>query len=267
MVSVAVYAEGPTEWFVARKLWKGKILNGMGFFGHDERSPTEMFIGGGVDALLGRLVDPSGKKGILISPLADRILLMFDQENASNLEDDVKFKIEMHLQKLGIDFELRQHDDFTNVFTGEVHIEHRALPVAIHVADKEGPAKNKDFDGYIVELLQSHEGVSIVREMLNDKKVTKITALRKPEMAEVVHQIGGQNIPSLIEGESEEWHNKWPIKRSKTILYSHITAMQLCKSHVHFSEDVVEKSDEQCLRRVFAPLIAAWNALKKEDDV
>jgi len=260
VVSVAVYAEGPTAWFVARKLWKRKILSGMGFFGYSERSPKEMLIGGGVDTSLGRLVNPSGKKGILISPLSDRVLLMFDQEKASNLEDDVKFKIETHLQKLGIDFELRQHDDFPNVFMGEVHMKHGALPVAVHVADKEGPAKNKDFDGYIVELLQSQEGVSIVREMLNDRKVTRIAALRKPEMAEVVHQIGGQEIPSLME------YKKWSIERSKTMLYSHITALQLGKSHVHFSEEVVAKSAERELRNVFASLIAAWDTLKKEDD-
>lgn len=275
MVSVAVYAEGPTEWFVARKLWKRKILNGMDFLGAEERQPGDMIVGGGVDTFLKNLFSidhSSSERGVLIRDRTpfDRVLLMFDQEQMPNLEKDVKSKIEAHLRKIGIISNFDKADDeIPNVFTGKI----QTLPVAIHVADhdgktytkrpdgktyKKGPDLdgNRDFDGYIVELLQNLEkdpiGVSIVQRMLKE---------RHQEKVKVVHQIGNQKIPDLMK------EDQWPIERSKTILYSHITAMQIGKSHVHFSEKVVEKSDEDNLRTVFKSLIAAWDALKKEDDV
>lgn len=250
MVTVAVFAEGPTEWRVARKLFKKGILAGMGFIDLD-KGPTEgVIMGGQFDVILDKLLDPSGKKGILVNPPSDRILLMFDQEKLSNLEDDVISKIKERLQQHNISSDLsNQYDKYPNIFLWEIYMERGPLSVSVHVADKESPDGNKDFDGYVVDLLQRQGGVSIAEKMLKRNH---------REMAQVVHQIGGQDIPSLME------NKRWPINRSKTILYSHITAMQLGKSHVYFSESVVEKSDEQDLRIVFASLIAAWDALKKE---
>ncbi|PXF59759.1 MAG: hypothetical protein C4B59_10675 [Candidatus Methanogaster sp.] len=266
MVSVAVYAEGPTEWLVARKLWKRKILNGMGFLGAEERQPGDLIVGGGVDTFLKNLFSidrASSERGVLIRDRTpfDRVLLMFDQEQMPNLEKYVKSKIETHLREIGIVSNFDKADDeIPNVFTGNI----QTLPVAIHVANhdgmtyKKGPDLdgNRDFDGYIVELLQNLEddpiGVSIVQRMLKETHQEKV---------KVMHQIGNQKIPDLMKDD------QLPIKRSKTILYSHITAMQIGKSHVHFSEKVVEESDEDNLRTVFKSLIAAWDSLKREDDV
>jgi hypothetical protein len=39
-VNVAVYAEGPTEWLVARKLWTKGILNGMNYHRAEEKNPV-----------------------------------------------------------------------------------------------------------------------------------------------------------------------------------------------------------------------------------
>ena len=253
MVSVAVYAEGRTEWFVARQLCKRTILNGMDFIKHDQY-PGNMVIGGGVDAFLKKLVEPSGKKGIFISPHANKILLMFDQEQISDLGKDVKSRVEIYLKKYDINSNFHQHDKYSNVFIGTVDTDDVSLSVVVHVANKESPDGNKDFDGYIVELLQCLKGVPIVKNILDGN----ITALKKPDMAQVVCQIGGQDIPLLME------EKQWSIKRSKTILYSYITAMQIGKSHTIFSEKVVEKSDEEDLRNVFASLIAAWDSLKED---
>ena len=250
MVSVAVYAEGRTEWYVARKLWKKEILMGMEFA--DYKRPTKgLIMEGGLGVFLKRL-DPRDRTSILIDPpSSDKILVMFDQEQLR--KDDIVSKIKTRLQELKIRSEFYQHDGFPNVFIWKVQLESGLLPVVIHVADKKGPDPdgNRDFDGYIVELLQNQRDVSIVQRMLKE---------RHQEKAEVAHQIGEQKIPHLMK------KCEWPIKRSKIILYSHITAMQIGKSHTIFSEKVVKESDEEYLRDVFASLIAAWNALKKEGD-
>lgn len=251
MVSVAVYAEGPTEWNVACRLWKKGILGGMEFA--DYKRPTKgLIMEGGLGVFLKRL-DPCDRTSILIDPpSSDKILVMFDQEQLR--KDDIVSKIKTRLRELKIRSEFYQHDGFHNVFIWNVQLESGLLPVAVHVADKKGPDPdgNKDFDGYIVELLQNQRGVSIVQRMLKKKD---------QEKAEVAHKIGEERIPHLME------KCEWSIERSKTILYSHITAMQIGKSHVHFSEKVVEESDEDNLRTVFKSLIAAWDSLKREDDV
>lgn len=259
MVNVAVYAEGRTEWYVARKLWKMGILRGMEFA--DYKRPTKgLIMEGGLGVFLKRL-DPRDQTSILIDPpSSDKILVMFDQEQLR--KDHIVSEIEARLRELEIISKFYQCDGFPNVLAWEVQLESGMIPVVVHVADhtgkanKEGPDPdaNKDFDGYIVELLQNLEkdprGVSIVQRMLKE---------RHQEKAKVVHQIGNQKIPDLMKDD------QWPIKRSKTILYSHITAMQIGKSHTIFSEKVVEKSDKKYLYDTFKSLIAAWDALKKED--
>lgn len=252
MVRVAVYVEGHTEWHVMRTLYKNDILDGMDFIGVDKKTgkSTKKTIVGGVHKFPDALLDPDGKKGILLNPPSNRILLVFDQEKKNSLCDS-KSDIVTRLQEHKINFNFSQLADFPNVFIGVIYMKRRTLSVAIHVADKEGPDGNRDFDGYLVELLQSPGGVSIMEGMLNGED---------REKAEVVNYIGNRKIPDSME------ECEYPIKRSKTILYSHITAMQFGKSHTFFSEDVVDKSDKQDLENTFASLIAAWNALKKEND-
>lgn len=72
------------------------------------------------------------------------------------------------------------------------------------------------------------------------------------EVLVMSHKLCEKDIPLLIES------NNWPIHRSKTILYSYITALQIVKSQVWFCEMVI---DEQNLRTVFASSIAAWDEL------
>ncbi len=261
MVSVAVYAEGPTEWQVARKLWKRNILNGGEFIHHSDKYPEEMIIGE-VSSSLNKLVNANnnGKTGYLINPPTDRVLLMFDQEKMSS-PSEVKSRIEDHFGNFDIDFEIRQHNDFSNIFTGKISKEDGENLFAIHVSDKLfcSTDGNKDFDGYILELLNDELGRSIVQGLLTDRKLT-ISPLRRiiesnQDMTNTVHKLGGQEIPSLME------EKEWSIRRSKTIIYSYITALQIEKSHVWFCEKVIDKADEENLKRVFSSLIAAWDEL------
>lgn len=261
MVSVDVYVEGPTEWYVARKLYKKGVLS-EGKFLPDRDQP--MIIGDVVSSL-DKLVDPNneGKTGILINP-ANKILLMYDQEKLAT-PSVVISKIEDRLNEFDIDYNIQQHTEFTNVFIGKISIEERDNSFAIHVADKLfcRNDNNKDFDGYILELLKNENGLSIVKQILTDNKIIKISKLRKsienePDLAEKVKKLGEIDIPSLIESNSE---NKWQILRSKTFLYSYITALQIGKSHVWFCEKVIDKADDGNLRHIFSSLIAAWNEL------
>lgn len=261
MVGVAVYTEGPTEWYVTRKLWQRKILNELTFINHDSE-PGKMIIGE-VKSALKKLLngDTIEITGYLITPPSDRILLMFDQEKMSS-PSDVKDELEKHIQRFNPTFEFHPHNEFSNVFTGKLSIQENLISIAIHVAEKEFCLndRNKDFDGYILELLKNETGQSIIRQILTDNKIIKLSKLREiiendPDFAGIVHKLGEKDIPSLIES------NNWPILRSKTILYSYITALQIGKSHVWLCEKVIDKADEQNLRTVFASLIAAWDEL------
>lgn len=260
MVSVAVYVEGHTEWQVVRKLSQKRILSGGDFIHIDWKSPGEMRIGE-VGSSLNKLVnqDNNGKTGILITPPSDRILLMFDQEKMSS-PSDAKDELERHIQRFNHTFEFHPHNDFSNVFTGELSTQENSILIAIHVADNSFGLSdgNKDFDGYILELLKNETGHSIIQNILtNDLKISALRAKVEddPEMAQIVHQLGGQDIPLLMR------EKQWSVMRSKTILYSYITALQLGISHVWFCKNVVEKADEENLKRVFSSLIAAWDEL------
>jgi hypothetical protein len=262
MVSVAVYVEGPTEWQVARKLSQKRILSGGDFIHIDWPSPGKMKIGE-VGSSLKELVnqDNNGKTGILINPPSDRILLMFDQEKM-NSPSDAKDKLERHIQRFNHAFEFHQHNEFSNVFIGELSTQENSILIAIHVADNSFGLSdgNKDFDGYILELLKNETGHSIIQNILTND--LRISALRtkvehNPRITQIVHQLGEQDIPSLMN------EKDWSVMRSKTILYSYITALQLGISHVWFCKNVVEKADEDKLRLVFASLIAAWDELCK----
>lgn len=252
---MAVYAEGPTEWLVARKLWKKGIINGMNYYrGDKNENPGDLIIGGDLDRFLDRLIDPNKKTGILLHPLSNLILVMIDQESEPDIKKDIipkiKMRIKEHESEYNISYNVREHSKYPNVFIWNFEVKMKKFAIAMHIANKESYDTNKDFDGYIVELLHTQaDGIPIVEKILNNEY---------SNMANTVHKIGGECIPSLMEKYS------WPIKRSKTIVYSHITAMQIGKSHVHFSEKVVEKSDEGDLRNVFASLIAAWDFLKED---
>jgi hypothetical protein len=258
MVSVAVCVEGPTEWQVTRKLHEKGIISGGNFI--DTGNPSKMIIGD-VGSSLEKLINSDGQGGILIFPPADRILLLYDQEKMK-APSQIKYIIEKYINRFGIDLIIQQHAKFSNVFIGKFSIEDKEISVAIHVADKlfcqnDG---NKDFDGYILELLSNQQGYLIIQKILLEE--LRISALRSkvkenPDLVQMLHQLGEKDIPFLMENKD------WSIMRSKTILYSYITALQLGINHVWFCKYVVEKADERNLRTVFASLIAAWDELCK----
>lgn len=243
MVEIAVFVEGPTEWYTVHRLWKRGILKyaDLSVNPNDNRDVNKWIKS--INELAAFLKPPPYKN----------VLLLYDQEQEPDVSD-VPYKIADSARKAGLSLIFKSDETYANVFYASLN----ELNIALHVADKPGPDGNRDFDGYIIELLES-AGPEIVAELLNDNKVT-ISSLRNkyqhlPAKEKTVYLLGREDIPGLMN------ERGWGVQRSKTLLYSFITATQVNKSHVWFSEKVIEKAPEEKLRQVFAPLIAAWDAL------
>ncbi|MQL52304.1 hypothetical protein GFC01_08475 [Desulfofundulus thermobenzoicus] len=246
MVDIAVFAEGPTEWLAVRKLWKKGILKEANLLGSQKKKVDDWLKT--VDKLI-----VTKEEGILIDPPCSNILLLYDQEQESE-PGNVSQRIAKNAQKAGLSLIFTPIHPYGNIFLANGN----ELTVSLHVADRPGPDGNRDFDGYIIDLLES-AGPEIVADLLNDNKMT-ISSLRNkvqhlPAKEETVYLLGKEDIPELMN------ERGWGVQRSKTLLYSFITATQINKSHVWFSEKVIEKAPAEKLRLVFAPLIAAWDAL------
>ncbi|MBE3588486.1 MAG: hypothetical protein IMW93_08030 [Thermoanaerobacteraceae bacterium] len=246
MVDIAVFAEGPTEWLAVRKLWKKGILIEANLLGSQKKKLDDWL------KTVDRLI-VTKDEGFLIDPPCSNILLLYDQEQEPETSD-IPRKIANFAREAGLSLIFESHETYPNVFFASLN----ELNISLHVADKPGPDGNRDFDGYIIELLES-AGPEIVADLLNDNKVT-LSSLRNkvqhlPAKEETVYLLGREDIPGLMN------ERGWGVQRSKTLLYSFITATQINKSHVWFSEKVIEKAPEGKLRQVFAPLIAAWDTL------
>ncbi|MEW6423836.1 MAG: hypothetical protein AB1523_03680 [Bacillota bacterium] len=250
MVDIAVYCEGHTEWFVVYKLQKIGVLSSAYLLGSKEYEERKY-----IDKtwIKNSIKDLFKEPGILINPSYTNILLIYDQEKKPKA-NDIPQEITKKAQKKGLSLTF-ETDNFSNVFYAKVN----GSNISLFVSDKPGPDGNRDFDGYIVELLEC-AGPEIIANLLSDKDIMTISSLRKkvqhlPAKEETVYLLGREDIPGLMS------QRDWGVQRSKTLLYSIITAAQINKSHVLFSGDVVEKAPAEKLKQVFAPLIAAWDAL------
>lgn len=144
---IAVYAEGPTEWYVVRKLYKRGILSGANLMGHDKSE-----IGKWLKGL-------DGLQPVLKNPPADTngILLVYDQEAKATPEKIVDVLREKYnLQSLPTNPKLLTPLNTT-------------LPIAVHISTAKSPDGNRDFDGYIWEVIQGG-GEVLIEALLKDEK-------------------------------------------------------------------------------------------------
>jgi len=164
------------------------------------------------------------------------LLLVFDQDEANSPAD----RADKLGDDLGLSFTPIEDCECGNLFeAGE-----NGLKIVLHVSNaSSGSIENRDFDGYILNLLQGSFKEEIARKISDFRDVSEL--LRKSE----------HEITELMQ------NNGYPWKRNKSWLYAYITAFQFRQSHVWFAEQVVQVAPERELRRVFRPLINAWSWL------
>lgn len=236
---IAVYAEGPTEWYTVLQLCSRNILDQAEMIGKSDRNNIGKWLKSR-EQMRKLFVNQNG------FPPCDGILLVFDQENDS-------FPLDTAREIFGNAFSFSSVNAQESLYKGQLE---NGTQVALHVATSQSPDGNRDFDGYILHLLDrlKDDAVNIwIREIAHDYlrdqfKNNNLTAMQ-------IHELGRKQIPELMNGVP------WNILRSKTLLYAYITALQADRSHVWFSEKIIEYSPPDIIREVFADLIAGWNLI------
>jgi len=230
-----VYCEGPTEWYVIRKLYKYGILNG------DNIAEID-------NANVHIINSPSGitKDSILNKPEDwNKFFLVYDLEDYPSLSDFANGKFK-HLSPW--------NQVTNNIFCTQ----HKGKLVYLHVSNASSPNGYGDFDGYLRELINT-AGPQLLRYIIKNLLPAHIRDLVTTDMYSSIHQIGVQEIPTLMQ------NIEFPIQRSKGYLYAYIVASQISKSHVWFSEKIVEIALEngfvEEVKKVFSSLIEAWDRL------
>ena len=241
MVDIFVITEGLTEREVGKVLYekgmlrdgKPKPTNWTSIFGQSREGYSQV-----IEALANHPID-SGQ----------RILLVFDQEDlpspqarAERIAQDLSTQNPVWSE---LSWEpLMEH---TNLFKTQV----RGACIVLHVSTAVAPSiTNKDFDGYILELLRGPQKEDIALQFASSfAEATRL--LRKAEV----------EFTQLMQA------NGFPWQRNKAWLYAYITAFQFRQSHVWFAKRVVESAPDDELRRVFASLIHAWDWLVRHGGV
>jgi len=239
MVRVALYTEGPTEWYVVYQLAKRGILSGATIEGFDDRNN------------IGRWLKSKNSLSNILSdePEWERVLLLFDQESDPTPRETAKHIFETELNPV---------QDTDNVFA----FAQNNQTFVLHVGTALSPDySHRDFDGYIVNILnQMKEEAARIWFESQAREIRLPSYLREHRennniAYHLLHRIGSTGIPGLMRS------NQWDILRSKGLLYSYITAIQVNKSHVWFAEKLVKSAPEDILRRTFSSLITAWDLL------
>ena len=242
MVKIAAYVEGPTEWYTIYQLYEKKILQHAELDGYSVHNDIERWMKSPRNVLKKISSEDSYKP--------NNILLLYDQERDNSPVDAAK-KIAGNITTLN------KIDRYDNVFSGLLNDKIR---IVLHIATISGPNGNKDFDGYIVQILKHLESIAVQKWFEYNKIPKYIKRHREVQQVEYekIHQLGFYEIPKLME------KHKWNILLSKGNLYSYITALQVNKSHVWFAENMIKYAPKEVLEEVFAPLITAWNLLAEE---
>ena len=232
---VMVYCEGPTEWYVIRKL----NIRGV---------------------LLGQLIEPDNSYVHIINSPAritpdfiterpiswKRFLLIYDRENHPTPQDFVNTQF----GHLGT-WTWRSPNICCIQLDGRI--------VYLHVNDATSPNGYGDFDGYVWDLINRlGDNAAKVLFSLLPKYIQNVPPSRSSVISQI-HTIGSNDIPNLMSSA------KFPIQRSKGNIYAYITALQMAKSHVWFAEKLVDEALENSfineVKKAFSSLIQAWDWL------
>lgn len=231
MIYIHVVTEGATERVV------GEVLHKRGILSKQAEPRPPQWRGGRegfdqvIQALASQLIPTLRTSGA-----QERLLLIFDQEDAATPQD----RATLIGQSLGLQFS--PYQSYSNLF----ECNKPDLHVMLHVSSAAIPGINrKDFDGYILQVLQGRNKMSVASRLAGVQAPVTNHLLTKAE----------HEIPQLM------LKNGVPWTHAKSWLYAYITAFQFCQSHVWFARDVVQHVDRQELETVFESLIAAWNAL------
>ena len=232
---IAVYAEGPTEWYTVYQLRKRGILAQADMVGCGDRDQVGRWI-----------INRRKLKNIFANPKLpeyDGILFILDQE-----DNESPFKAARDIAD-GF-FELSSLSGFDNIFTGQLS---NRMNVAFHISSAPSPDGNRDFDGYLLKILDTcgDDAVNLWFEMEAHDYLKRHFSDSEIHSNQI-RALGREEIPDLME------RSHWDILRNKTMLYAYITALQTDKSHVWFSEKVIKLAPPPILKDVFTNLIAAW---------
>ena len=240
---VTVYAEGPTEWFTVYELYRRKILTHAVTLQGNDNNIGRWLINARSNVVSKLMKRPSQQ---------NRILLVYDQER----DDDPSFTArEIGGETIRFDESVGDHN---SVFIG--NMDHNTR-VVLHVATAKSPDGNRDFDGYIVQIIERLGGMA-VQELFRSDKIPGYVRQQYYKKNNIdynqIHNLGLMEIPDMMK------KKQWEILRSKGYIYSYVTALQINISHVIFTRKLVQYAPSEILEDVFAPLIAAWNLLAEE---
>ncbi len=236
---IAVYAEGPTEWYAVYQLCSRGILAQAEMIGKSDRNNIGPW-------LKNREQMRNLFANQISFPPCNGIFLVFDQE-------DDRFPLDTAKEIFGDAFSFSSSNAQESLYRGQLD---NGTQVALHVATAPSPDGNRDFDGYILDLLDKLEDDAVniwIREIAHDYLRAHFSNNNITNMQ--IHELGRKEIPGLMVS------FQWNILRSKTLLYAYITALQADRSHVWFSEKIIEFAPPEVLRDVFVDLIAGWNLL------
>lgn len=238
-IDIFFVTEGATERAVGKVLYNRGLLNQNG----TPLPPNWTSIFGKSREGYGQVIE-----ALANTPLrsGQRILLIFDQENLPSPQN----RAELIAQDLSLQNPIWSSLSWTslgghpNLFKSKV----KGACIVLHVSNAAAPnIMNRDFDGYILELLRGPENLYIASQL--------------------APSVQGQSLASRLLQKAENEFTKlmskngFPWQRNKAWLYAYITAFQFRRSHVWFAKKVVECTPDHELRRVFAPLIHAWDWL------
>lgn len=234
--------EGETERRVMRVLYEKDILS------KSAQLKDDVLEEGGYERVIKLLKSLPGEEGILKAiewshPASHRgskgparVLLVFDQENASTPEKRAK--------KIGKDLNLSFNpiiDECKNLF----EYKSKKINVILHISSINN--KWNMFEGYILEILSGKDRSCIIRKMMRSN-------IHPSQVEQLINECN-----ELMERRQFHWID------AKARLYAYMAALKFRSSHVWFAREVVKAAIEcklhQELRRVFDCLIKAWERL------
>ncbi len=232
--TIYVVTEGATERIVGKVLHERGILSGKA----QPRPPQWRGMSGreGFNQVMQSLTNEL-LPTLCASGKQERLLLVVDQDDAATPQD----RANLINQALSLQLQPYNPQQYDNLFMHD----DPSLRVMLHVSNATIPGiTRKDFDGYLLMLLQGQNKPNLVQHLAKVQAVSN-TLLYKAEQA----------IPQLMQ------QNGIPWTHAKSWLYAYITVFHYRQSHVWFAEEIVQHADAQDLRHVFSSLIAAWEAL------